>query len=162
VTKKGSKDKVGLEMEETGVGGPSVVGGNLHVAGGNVLSSSHISDGEAGGFESSSMLWVMWNQVVDRLQVLSNTFGLSYDMDTTLGEKVGKVRLPTFPTCASAKFKMKFKETVFAEQYINFPANSSERAHARSARELGNNFRQNSNESQDWVPTYERKSRRGY
>ena len=84
-------------MEETGVGGPSVVGGNLHVAGGNVLSSSHISDGEAGGFESSSMLWVMWNQVVDRLQVLSNTFGLSYDMDTTLGEKVGKVRLPAFP-----------------------------------------------------------------
>ena len=155
------KKKLGLEMEETGVGGPSVEG-DVHVADGNVLASSLISGGEAGGFDSSSMLWVMWNQVVDRLQVLSNTFGLSYDMDTTLGEKVGKVRLPAFPTCASAKFKMKFKETVLIEQYINFPANSCKRAHARSARELGNNLRQNSNESQDGVPTYERKSRRGY
>ena len=103
MTRKGLAKKFRLEMEEAGTGGPSVVGGDVHVADGNVLSSSHISGGEAGGFDSSSMLWVMWNQLVDRLQVLSNTFGLSYDMDTTLGEKVGKVRLPAFPTCASAK-----------------------------------------------------------
>ena len=32
-----------------------------------------------------------WEQVVDRLQMLSNSMGMSYDMDSTLGEKAGTV-----------------------------------------------------------------------
>jgi hypothetical protein len=76
VTRKGLQE-TGVEMEETRVGGPSVVGGDVHVADDNVLASSHISGGEAGGFDRSSMLWVMY-QVVDRLQLFCDAFRINY------------------------------------------------------------------------------------
>jgi hypothetical protein len=52
----------------------------------NAFASAHMHT--AGGDNSG-----IWGTVVDKLQIFANACGMSYDTDTTAGEKVGQVNV---------------------------------------------------------------------
>jgi hypothetical protein len=74
-----------MEADEAAAGAAGL-GSSVHAAEANAAAAA-----ELGG---AQQLDGFWEQVVDRLQVLTNSLGMSYDMDSTLGEKAGNVGGP--------------------------------------------------------------------
>jgi hypothetical protein len=65
--------------------GAAKLGSTVHAAEANAAAAAELGGAQPlDGFRE---------QVVDRLQVLTNSLGMSYDMDSTLGEKAGHVLL---------------------------------------------------------------------
>ena len=74
------------------------VGGGGHAGDASAFASSQVHSGAAthsGGDAGGGI----WEQMVDRIQILSNTWGMTYDTDTTLGDKASRVLLPVFLAC---------------------------------------------------------------
>jgi len=72
-----------------GGGGGGGVGHGDGAAPGASMPSGVLDAAEDLGSEAAAGLW---GAVVDRLQAMTSMLGLSFDMDTTLGEKAGRVR----------------------------------------------------------------------
>jgi hypothetical protein len=61
-------------------------GGGGHAAEANAFASANMPQGVEDGRSGST-----WGAVLDRLQAMTSVWGFSYDMDTTLGDKAGRV-----------------------------------------------------------------------